>query len=211
MCGDPGLVFEALLERDDVTVSRSPWGPDDEIGRLNWMTPELSFEILGRLDGQRIFDLSVEYFKGMPSWIAAGDPLYDIWMTHTPDGAIIDGLAGAEPRLLEKYSYSGDAISMYVHCGTHLDTLNHFGHHGRFWNGWTAKEHLGSRHWLKGGPENYPPIIARGVLLDVAGLHGVDCLPPCYEITKADLVGAAERLNVELRPKDVVCVSALAG
>ena len=78
--------------------------------------------------------------------------MYDIWMTHTPDGAIIDGLAGAEPRLLEKYSYAGDAITMYVHCGTHLDTLNHFGHHGMFWNGWTPKQHLGSRHWLKGGP-----------------------------------------------------------
>jgi len=206
VCGDHGLVFEALLERDDVAVSRSPWGADDEIGRLNWVTPELSAEIVGRLDGRHVIDLSVEYFKGMPSWIAAGDPLYDIWMTHTPDGAIIDGLAGAEPRLLEKYSYAGDAITMYVHCGTHLDTLNHFGHHGVFWNGWTAKQHLGSRHWLKGGPEHHPPIIARAVLLDVAGLHGVDCLPPCYEITRADLVAAAERLGVEPRRHDVVCV-----
>ena len=40
MCGDHGLVFEPLLERDGVTVSRSPWGPDDQIGRLNWITPE---------------------------------------------------------------------------------------------------------------------------------------------------------------------------
>ncbi len=48
MCGDHGLVFETLLERDDLKVSRSPWGADDEIGRLNWMTPELSAEILGR-------------------------------------------------------------------------------------------------------------------------------------------------------------------
>ena len=66
----------------------------------------------------------------MPSWVAAGDPVYDIWMTHTPDGSVIDGLAGAPPHLLEKYSYAGDAIQMYVHCGTHLDTLNHFGHFG---------------------------------------------------------------------------------
>ena len=71
-----------------------------------------------------------------------------------------------------------------------------------FWNGWNAKDHLGSRHWLKGGAENYPPIIARGVLLDVAGLHGVDCLPPCYEITPRPTWSAPrERLGVELRPK----------
>ena len=27
--------FEAILERDGVKVSKSPWGPEDEIGRLN--------------------------------------------------------------------------------------------------------------------------------------------------------------------------------
>lgn len=39
MCGDLGnLIFEAMQEDDGRTVSRSPWGPDDQIGRLNWMT-----------------------------------------------------------------------------------------------------------------------------------------------------------------------------
>ena len=38
-----------------------------------------------------------------------------------------------------------------------------------FWNGWTADKDLGSRIWNKGGLDKYPPIIARGVLLDVAG------------------------------------------
>ena len=192
MCGNlDEFVFEPLLERDGVKVSRSPWGPDDHIGRLNWITPEATAAILGSLDGRHVFDLSVDFFKGMPSWIAAGDPVYDIWMTHTPEGSVIDGLAGAPPHQLEKYSYAGDAIQMYVHCGTHLDTLNHFGHFGTFWNGWNQKEHLGSRHWLAGGAEHFPPIIARAVVLDVAGLHGVDCLEPCHEITPDELQRAA--------------------
>ena len=132
MCGNlEEFVFEPLLERDGVKVSRSPWGPDDQIGRLNWITPESTAAILGSLDGRHVFDLSVDFFKGMPSWVAAGDPVYDIWMTHTPDGSVIDGLAGVPPHQLEKYSYAGDAFQMYVHCGTHLDTLNHFGHSGR--------------------------------------------------------------------------------
>jgi kynurenine formamidase len=208
VCGNlEEFVFEPLLERDGVTVSRSPWGPDDQIGRLNWITPEATAAILGNLDGRHVFDLSVDFFKGMPSWVAAGDPVYDIWMTHTPDGAIIDGLAGAEPRLLEKYSYAGDAIQMYVHCGTHLDTLNHFGHFGTFWNGWNQKEHLGSRHWLVGGAEHFPPIIARAVVLDVAGLHGVDCLEPCHEITPVELQRAAKEQGVQVRAHDLVLVN----
>ena len=36
---DERFVFDPILERDGVTVSHSPWGPDDEIGRLNWITP----------------------------------------------------------------------------------------------------------------------------------------------------------------------------
>ncbi len=116
-----------------------------------------------------MFDLNVEFFVGMPSWVAAGDPPYGIWMTHTPQGSINDNLSGVGSEVHEKYSYCGDSIHMYTHCGTHIDTLNHLGFYGKFWNGWTADADLGSRIWNKGGLDKYPPIIARGVLLDVAG------------------------------------------
>jgi kynurenine formamidase len=200
------LTFEPLLDKDGLKVSKSPWGPDDEIGRLNWITPETNRAILEHLDGSRLFDLNVDYFIGMPSWVAAGDPPYGIWMTHTPQGSIHDNLSGVGPTAHEKYSYCGDSIHMYTHCGTHVDTLNHLGHHGMFWNGWTADKDLGSRMWMKGGLEKYPPIIARGVLLDVAGMHGVDCLPEAYGITPKDLQDCVAKQGVELRTKDVVLV-----
>ena len=50
----------------------------------------------------------------------------------------------------EKYSYCGDSIHMYIHTGTHLDTLNHLGYFGMFWNGWTAEKDLGSRDVAQG-------------------------------------------------------------
>jgi len=198
--------FEPILERDGIKVSKSPWGPDDEIGRLNWVTPETTKQILESLDGSKLFDLAVDYFVGMPSWTAAGDPSYNIWMTHTPEGSILDNLSGAGEERLRKFSYSGDAITMYTHCGTHLDTLNHFGFFGCYWNGWTSEKYLGSRHWMIGGAEKYPNIIARGVLLDVAGLHGVPCLPDGYAVTPDDLKNAAREQAVELRRGDVVLV-----
>jgi kynurenine formamidase len=48
--------------------------------------------------------------------------------------------------------------------------------------------------------------VARGVLLDVAGLHGVDCLPDSYAVTPDDLRNAAREQGVELRRGDVVCI-----
>jgi kynurenine formamidase len=145
------------------------------------MTPESQAAVLQRADGARVFDLAVSYFLGMPSWTVLGDPKYDIWLTHTPHG--------------EGHAYSGTAISMYTHVGTHICSLNHLGRDdGRFWNGWADTTHLGSRAWRVGG--NYPPIIARGFLLDVARAKGVDCLPESYAITSSDLIDAgAEALG----------------
>ena len=203
---EEGLTYEAVLEQDGLKVSKSPWGPDDEIGRLNWVTPETNRAILEHLDGSHVFDLNVEFFVGMPSWVAAGDPPYGIWMTHTPQGSVNDNLSGVGSEVHETYSYCGDSIHMYTHCGTHIDTLNHLGFYGKFWNGWTADKDLGSRIWNKGGLDKYPPIIARGVLLDVAGLHGVDCLDDGYAITPDDLKKAASEQGVEIPPKSVVLV-----
>ncbi len=106
----------------------------------------------------------------------------------------------------ELVSYSGDAISMYTHTGTHIDALNHFGYHGRIFNGFSVDEHLGSRGWRKAGVDKHPPIIARGVMLDVAGMLGVDVLEPSYGIGEEDLRGCLKHQGTELRPGDVVLV-----
>ncbi len=206
MARDNELVPDAILNRGGVKVSKSPWGPRDEIGRLNWITRDTNRAILEHLDGSHVFDLNVEFFVGMPSWVAAGDPPYGIWMTHTPEGSVNDNLSGVGSAVHKKYSYCGDSIHLYTHCGTHIDTLNHLGFYSKFWNGWTADKDLGSRIWNKGGPENYPPVIARAVLLDVAGMKGVDCLPDSYAVSPRDLQSAAKKQKVKLQKGDVVLV-----
>ncbi len=65
------LIFPASLTNVATAANRvvgtSPWGPNDEIGRLNLITPESQAAILSRLVGGKNYDLSVEYFIGMPS------------------------------------------------------------------------------------------------------------------------------------------------
>ena len=189
--------FDPFFERDGVSVSRSPWGADDEIGRLNWMTPESRSRILSRADGSRVFDLAVDYFMGMPSWKTALDPKFEIWMTHTPQGTVNDNLSGAGETANRAYSYAGSAFSLYSHTGTHLCGLNHIGYHGRFWNGWTAETHLGSRSWKVGGV--FPVIVARAVLVDVARAKGLTYLPDSYSISRQDILEAlnAQRMSID--------------
>lgn len=188
------------------TVGTSPWGPADEIGRLNLMTPASRAAILTRTAGGSVYDLSVEYFIGMPSWQAAGDPHYRMWLTHTPHGTLIDDPLDIGTEMNAHVSYTGAAISMYTHMGTHIDALNHFGLNGAIWNGFRAADHVGDRGWRVAGAENLPPIVARGVLIDVAAAHGVEMLPSGYRIGRDDLVLALTRQRVNLLEGDVVLV-----
>ena len=52
--------------------------------------------------------------------------------------------------------------------------------------------------------DKYPPIIARGVLIDVAKSKAVDHLPPSYSITVEDLQEALTKQRLTIHPGDVV-------
>ena len=186
-------------------VTKSPFGPDDEIGMLSLMTPESRSAVMAEADAATMFDLSVEFFQGMPSWTAGGDPPYQIWMTHTPRGQVVDNrrAGGPDYNFME---YSGDSFSMYTHCGTHIDTLNHYGYDGQIWNCFSVAEDFGARHWHVCGAEKHPPIIARGVLLDVPRALGMDRLPPSYGISANDVRATLARQGTELQVGDVVLV-----
>ncbi|MEQ9229870.1 MAG: cyclase family protein, partial [Cyclobacteriaceae bacterium] len=159
------LVTLAVRSQPKEAAGRSPWGADDEIGTLNMMTEATQLQVLTNIASGKVYDLSVDYFVGMPSFHTLGDPGYQYWLTHTPHGTVVDNPNGLGRKMNEKVSYTGDAISMYTHMGTHIDALNHFGLNGEIWNGYTPDEHLGDKGWKKTGAETIPPIIARGVMI----------------------------------------------
>lgn len=187
-------------------VGISPWGPEDEIGTLNLITEQSRLEILSRISSGKTYDLSVEYFVGMPSFHALGDPAYQFWMTHTPKGTVIDNPNGLGESMNSKVSYTGDAISMYTHMGTHIDALNHFGLNGKIWNSFSAEEYLGDKGWIKTGAETIPPIIARGILIDILALKQVDHLPENYRINSSDLKQALAKQKIKLQKGDIVLI-----
>lgn len=198
--------FQLAIAQDKEDVGVSPWGPDDEIGTLNMMTDNSKQAILSQIKSGKTYDLSVEYYVGMPSFHVLGDPAYQYWLTHTPRGNVIENPNGLGKEMNEKVSYTGDAISMYTHMGTHIDALNHFGLNGKIWNGFSADEYLGDKGWKKTGAEVIPPIVARGVLIDVLGHKNVQQLPANYRINKNDLVAALASQQVSLKKGDVVLI-----
>ena len=127
-------------------------------------------------------------------------------MTHTPHGTEVDDPLGVGHAMNAHVGYTGAAVAMYTHTGTHIDALVHFGLNGEVWNGFSAEDHLGDRGWRVGGAEALPPIVARGVMLDLARYKGLSMLEDGYRITADDLRGAAEQQGVTLQTGDVVLI-----
>jgi len=192
------LPNEAYAQIAKNVAAKSPWGPTDEIGTLNMMTDASRLDVLKQVVGGKVYDLGVDLFVGMPICCGPfGDPSFQIWLTHAP---------GRGDPAKELLSYSGDAISMYTHSGTHIDALNHFGLHGKIWNQVSAQDDLGVRGWTKSGVDKYPPIVARGVLIDVAKAKSMAHLPSSYPITVADLQDALKKQGTVLKAGDVVLI-----
>jgi hypothetical protein len=60
--------------------------------------------------------------------------------------------------------------------GTQLDSIGHIQIGDRFYNGWTTREVVESWGLNRFGMETVPPIVTRGVLIDIAAYKGVERL-----------------------------------
>jgi kynurenine formamidase len=88
--------------------------------------------------------------------------------------------------------------------GTQLDSIGHIQIGERFYNGWTAQQVVEPYGLNRFGMETVPPIVTRGVLVDVAAYRGVDRLEKGEVITVADVEGALARQRIDVRAGDAV-------
>jgi kynurenine formamidase len=92
------------------------------------------------------------------------------------------------------------------HTGTHIDALCHQSDALVLYGGVAINEVQSSRGFARLGVEEIPPIVAPGVLLDMAAKEGVDSLEPGYAVTGEDLAECCEKQGVSIEPGDVVLV-----
>ncbi|MBM3791204.1 MAG: cyclase family protein [Acidobacteria bacterium] len=103
-------------------------------------------------------------------------------------------------------SASNEMILLGGHTGTHIDALCHVSHQGKLFGGQDAYEAQRGGRFRVLGVESIPITFCRGVLLDIAGLHGVPVLDPGTPVTAADLEGACSEQGIEVREGDAVLI-----
>jgi kynurenine formamidase len=171
----------------------SRWGAADQRGAANRITPAKVLEAKNAIQKGQIYQLGHVYEAGMPMY---GTRHYSI---RIPQAFPMPGKNQAV--------YHDEVISGELgQIGTQFDGLGHLGIGDLFYNGNRRSEFAQAEGLTKLGVENVGAIVTRGVLIDVAKFKGVEQLAPTYEITVADLKGALQKQNVQIRSGDVVLI-----
>ncbi|HEY3518122.1 MAG TPA: cyclase family protein [Gammaproteobacteria bacterium] len=171
----------------------SPWGPADQRGAANRITPQKVLEAKGLITRGTVYQLGHVYESTMPLF---GTRHFSLKIPQT------FGPQGSNNLWFHDELVSGEIGQV----GTQFDGLGHIGIGDLFYNGNNRADFSRPDGLEKLGIENVGPIVTRGVLVDVAAFKGVARLEGGYEITLADLRGALERQRIEVRSGDVIIV-----
>jgi kynurenine formamidase len=101
------------------------------------------------------------------------------------------------------FQFAEDTVVMPLHIGTHVDALCHAWYDDRLYNGYLGSTLRSTTGAARLGVDKMPPVVTRGVLLDLVRLRG-RLLHDGEVITRADLEDAASAIGVHLEPGDAV-------
>ena len=168
------------------------WGPDDELGTLNLITPERTRKAAESVRAGVSISLSRELKPGEePNAIA---PL-KVEFTGEGGGGLV--------------SFFGDRTTMVYHgwAYSHIDGLAHVAMHGELYNGYPESLAAHEDGTTKLGIENMRAgIVTRGVLIDAPWLKNVPYLEPGTVITLEDIRAWEDRTGVRIQEGDVVLI-----
>ncbi|MBM4068358.1 MAG: cyclase family protein [Planctomycetes bacterium] len=186
-----------------------PWGADDEVGSLNAMTPDTVKKALGLVKSGTVYDLGIPYDSKSFRW--PGHSPGTILTFRGPEGVRRQGdfKPVSDPKLNpDKIAWHSCAMFINDNVATQIDGLGHItrGQDNQWYNGFKEADWGGNFGIRKCDATTIPPIVTRGVLIDVAGFRGVEALPAHYRISVDDLQGALKKQKTELQVGDTVLI-----
>ena len=178
------------------------WGPDDEIGALNYNGPAQVIAAARLVKQGKVIPVS---FQVKPN-------SYPLWGTRVGIERFMNW-SGTDIASLDKpwdvgFAYSDEIIKTGTHSGSHVDPLVHVFAGDKVWNGWNVEDVIfHDKGTIKGNANAYiAHSVQRGVLLDVARFKGVDYLGGKYIITPKDLDDTAKWAGVKIKPGDAILI-----
>lgn len=193
------IVMLAIAAALTTTAQAADWpasayGPKDEIGAANLLTPDLVRRAVSLVKTGKTYPLAVPVSKDLPAFRHRSFKLYNIQ----------PGQQAGLTQGPNKFTFNDELAVAWTGVGTQLNGIGHIGIDNVYYNGNKAADFVTVEGVKKLGVEKVPPIVTRGVVLDMTAHYGKAIVPGGTEFTVADLQAVLRKQGVTLRRGDVV-------
>lgn len=171
----------------------SKWGAGDERGAANHMKPATVLTAVQLIRTGEVIELGQVLRAGMP---IQATRRFDLHTKRT----------FMNPQSNQRGSNEEVVTTELGQVGTQFDGFAHQSHGDSLYNCFKISDTATRTGFTKLGIEKVGMLMTRGVLIDVAGLKGVETLPDAYEITVQDVQQALQKQHLTLRPGDAVLI-----
>jgi kynurenine formamidase len=187
------IVATSAVSADECVPS--PWGADDQIGAANRVSPERTVAAAKLVKKGISHPLGIVIEPGMPAY----PPRYTQLQVVQPNQQF-----NADLGVGWEASSNDDVLQMWLGTGPQLDGLGHMGEAGEFYNCNQGKDFSIITGLTKLDISGIPPMVGRGVMIDMAKQMGVDSLHAGHPITSDDIKAAMKSQGVTVGEGDVV-------
>ena len=169
----------------------SPWGEADRLGNVNNLSAEGVKKAAGLVKTGKVYGLGV---PTAPESAAYGTRKYTYERQPGPD-------ADFTPNGSQRVTAFDERIVSSMGIGTQIDGFGHLGVDHHYYNGVTGQEIASSRALQLA---DVPPIVTRGVLIDMAKHFGKPFLEVGDTFNRAEIQAAMREQGVTIGKGDVV-------
>lgn len=172
----------------------SVYGAKDEIGAANLLTPEVVLQSVQLVKQGKTLPLAVPVDKDSPAFRHRSFRLYNI-QPGQQDGKTLGP---------NKFTFNDELVNAWTGVGTQLNGIGHIGIDNVYYNGNKAADFVTVDGVKKLGVEKVPPMVTRGVVLDMTAYYNKAIVPGGTEFSVADIQAVLKKQGISLRKGDVV-------
>lgn len=189
---------------EDAPSNWGNWGPDDELGCLNYLDAGEVLRGIRHVRSGEVFTLQIQ----MGREEGPGDPVWPGRRPMSKEMVLDEGTWDGEgaPAFPGGLHYADDTAQIFLQGSTQYDALGHVWYDGKIWNGYDARTTIGGLDKASVLPIAEKGVVGRGVLVDMARHRGKTWLDKGETFTHEDLEEAAKAQGVEIERHDILCI-----
>ena len=167
----------------------SRWGAEDEIGNANLISPQSVLAASQLVKTGKTYSLGITIDSNTPAFPPRSLSLH-----------VVQPGQQFGRQAFPNSTYNDDVFIGWLGIGSQLDGLGHIGgSDGTYYNCFDGKEIAQLTGLTKLGTHNVPPIVARGIVLDMAAHRGVAHMQAGEVFTAEDVKAVEKKQGTPVR------------